>query len=614
MKQRETLTAALTAILMMAAVLAMAAMAPLGADPQTAPAAGAHTPSAGLVFSTRIEGRKIPDDLRIALSDAIELGKGKAPPPPTLGLLRRRANEDAARLVEVLRSEAYYNGRAEPVVQEARGGHFEVIYNVTLGPRTMIGSFTILYSGNPADAAALPRDGAALGLKPGRAARAQRIIDLTAQALTFLADHGHPEARLIERKVIVDLAAHKADVTLTIDAGPQFRFGPISIENKGRTKDDYVQSFAAFRPGDIYDRGKADKMVSALRETGLFDQVALVSGEAEDGALPQRLTLGERAMRSAGLGASWSSDEGAGVRSFWEHRNLMGRGEKLRLELMLAQIEQMASAEFRKPRFLREDQSLLGGLEIAHEDTDAYEENRIKTTASILRRLRPTLEAGAGLSFEYTHTKDSTGNHTYQLFGLPLILRYDGSDDLLDPAQGSRLGLSLTPYAGRSGTPVSFARFEATGSTYLSFGARPDVTLAARGRFGSTLAERTFDIPGSIRFYAGGGGSIRGYGYQLVGPLGADNKPLGGRSVVEASGELRYRASRDIGLVAFIDGGNAYATSTPKFSEPLRWGAGLGLRYYTAIGPVRADVAVPLNRRPGIDDAFQIYVSLGQAF
>jgi len=265
--------------------------------------------------------------------------------------------------------------------------------------------------------------------------------------------------------------------------------------------------------------------------------------------------------------------------------------------------------------FLRDDQNLLADFEIAHEITDAYRENRIKTAVALARKLRENLDVSGGLSFEIERTTDSTGYHAYELFGVPLTGRYDGSDNLLDPTKGVRLGLAVTPYGGTSdGTPTTFVKLETTGSTYWSFGKRPDLTLALRGRYGSMLAQQTGDVPGSIRFYAGGGGSIRGYGYQLVGPLDQNNKPLGARSVLEASAEARYRITRDIGVVAFLDGGNAYSTATPKFGEPLQWGAGLGLRYYTPIGPIRADVGIPLNRRRGVDDAFQVYFSLGQAF
>ena len=580
-----------------------------GATPPAAPSS-----SARLSFTTKVEGVKIPDEIRAELEQSIGLGKGAAPPPPTLGQLRRRATDDADRLERVLRSEGYYSGSVDPVITEAQGGRFEVAYHVALGPRSMIRTFTISYPDHPSDEASLPHDGAALGLAPNRAAKAQRVIDLTDAALKYLEDHGHPRPKLVKRVVTIDLSAHEADIELVIDAGAPQRFGDIIVDNDGRTSPDYVRSLAKFRPGELYDRSKADATVAALRKSGLFDRVTLETQETGGETALQKLSLTERPHRSVGVGASWSSNDGAGVRTFWEHRNLFGAGEKLRLELEIAQIKQLAGVHFNKPHFMREDQSLLADFEIAHENTEAYRENRAKIGAGLSRKLSPTLDASAGLSFEVERTEDNEGYHAYELFGLPLAARYDGSDNLLDPTKGARLGLSVTPYAGTSGTPVAFAKIETTGSAYWSIGSEPALTLALRGRYGTMLAGETLDVPGSVRFYAGGGGSIRGYAYQRVGPLDASNDPVGARSVVEASAETRLRVTKTIGVVAFLDGGNAYSTLTPKFSQPLQWGTGLGLRYYTPIGPVRADIGVPLNPRSGIDHAFELYFSLGQAF
>jgi translocation and assembly module TamA len=591
-----------------------------GASGPAAAPAGKSSFTPGLHFETRVEGTRLNDELKALLTGVVQLGTGNVPAPTTLGQLRRHANEDADRLTGVLRSEAYYNGNVEPVIAEAKGGVFNVTYRVTVGPRTMIRSFQITYSDNPSDAATLIHDGNKIGLLPGKSARAQRVLDLTRDTLVWLQNHGHSAPKLVQRTVTIDLAANLADITLSIAAGAPKRFGALNIDNKdGRTESAYVRSLAKFKPGETYDRRKADETVKALRQTGLFDQISLETEDGADGEAPQRLKLTERPHRSIGVGARWSSDEGAGVTGSWEHRNLFGAAEKLDLDLVLAQIKQAVTAAFVKPHFLRDDQSFLANFEIAHENTDAYDENRIKTGVALSRQITPTIAATGGVSFEVDRTNDNLGDHAYRLFGLPLTGRYDGADNLLDPTEGARLGASVTPYAGTSnGSPTAFTKFEATGSTYWSFGTRkdgsPDLTLALRGRYGLMLAKDAVDVPGSIRFYAGGGGSIRGYAYQKVGPLDASNTPLGGRSVIEASTEVRYRISRTIGVVAFLDGGNAYSTLTPKLNQALQWGTGLGLRYYTPIGPVRFDVGVPINRRDGIDSPFQIYFSLGQAF
>jgi translocation and assembly module TamA len=536
------------------------------------------------------------------------------PPPATLAQLRRRAQEDEKRLEEVLKSEAYYGGRVTTSVRQAQGGNFEVVYFVSLGTRTMIERFQITYSDYASGGDGRPSTGAELGLLPNRAATADRVIELTQKALAHLHNNGYPEAKLDRRRVIIDISSHQGRVTLYMTAGQRFVFGETRIGNPdGRTDPEYVREISTMREGEIYDRSEVDRTVEVLRSTGLFSGISITSAEAENGSLPQQIELSERAPRTVRLGAKWSTSEGAGVRGSWEHRNLFGRAERLTLGLSIAQIEQSATADFRKPNFLRPDQSLLASAEFVHEENDAYTENRIKAGASLERSLGRWWTGSLGATFQITETEDINGRIAYQLIGIPALLRYDNTDDVLDPREGLRATLSAIPYFGASDQrATTFTRLEATGSTYL--GLTDELVLALRGRYGLIAADDTTDVPGSTRFYAGGGGSVRGYGFQKAGPLDAKGDPVGGRSVLEASVEARYRFTETIGGVAFIDGGQTYSTLEPSFSDPLLWGAGLGIRYYTPIGPVRLDIATPLNRRNNVDDAFQIYVSLGQAF
>jgi translocation and assembly module TamA len=206
------------------------------------------------------------------------------------------------------------------------------------------------------------------------------------------------------------------------------------------------------------------------------------------------------------------------------------------------------------------------------------------------------------------------GERMVYLVGLPARITQDSNDDLLDPTKGTRLALSVTPEGGTiAGERVGFVKNEAIGSGYYTLGKLPAFTMAMRARVGSIVGAKTSSLPANRRFYAGGGGSVRGYKYQKVGPLDSDNDPLGGRSVVELSTELRIRITKTIGIVPFVDGGQVYESTYPKFSDNLLWAGGLGFRYYSPVGPIRVDFATPINGRSS-DDRFQFYISLGQAF
>jgi translocation and assembly module TamA len=201
----------------------------------------------------------------------------------------------------------------------------------------------------------------------------------------------------------------------------------------------------------------------------------------------------------------------------------------------------------------------------------------------------------------------------FGLFSLPTRFGWDTSENLLDPVSGRRLTLQFTPFYEIFGDHLGFVKGYATYSQYVKLTEKPLLVLAGRSAFGSMVGASRNAIPADERFYAGGGRSIRGYAYQSVGPL-EENKPTGGRSLMEVSLELRTKVTDTIGFVAFLDGGNASSSVTPDPTEPLRWGAGAGIRYFTPVGPLRLDVAVPLNRRDKVDDRFHVYMSLGQAF
>ena len=199
------------------------------------------------------------------------------------------------------------------------------------------------------------------------------------------------------------------------------------------------------------------------------------------------------------------------------------------------------------------------------------------------------------------------------LFGLPVTLSRDATDSLLDPTRGHRLGFTVTPYFGTVERDVAFLAATAGGSAYLALDDAARYVLAGRGRVGSIVGAKLFEVPANKRFYAGGGGSVRGYEFQTAGPLDEDDDPIGGRSLVELSAEMRIKVTENIGVVPFFDAGTVFESSFPDALDELFYAAGIGGRYYTGFGPIRLDVAFPLNKRER-DDWFQFYVSIGQAF
>jgi translocation and assembly module TamA len=299
----------------------------------------------------------------------------------------------------------------------------------------------------------------------------------------------------------------------------------------------------------------------------------------------------------------------------WEHRNLLGSGELFEILASVNDSIQSLDFIFRKPNFLRNDQQLVARTNLIGEETDAYESTSVKNAVKIERDLTESLTAGAGVGLDYLDVEENGESDTFVLLSFPLSLSLDTRDDILDPTRGFRVDFLPTPFIEAVGANANYLKYDLVGNTYLHVMDEKRLVVALRGRLGQILGAGSASVPATERFYAGGGGSVRGYPFQSLSPLDMDERdPAGGRSLVELSLEMRSRISERFGLVAFLDGGRAYESNTPDFDKGLFWGAGLGLRVYTPIGPVRLDVAFPLESLEHVDDAFQIYVSLGQSF
>jgi translocation and assembly module TamA len=414
------------------------------------------------------------------------------------------------------------------------------------------------------------------------------------------------------------------DVTYIIDPGPLTRYGDVSVQGLDRVTEQLVRNRVPWKPGEEYRPEEIEDARSSISDLGVFSsvRVGLEREPGPDGVTPVNITVAERPRRVIGAGFSYSTEDGLATNAYWQHRNLFGGAEQLRFSATLARIgendptdiEARLNANFRKPDFLMLNQALILDATLLRERPDAYDRDAVVLSALLERKLSDALTVSGGVTLEQSSVTDNLGGTTDStLFGVPLHISYDGTNDLLDPTRGFRTDLLVTPYKqiGAQGAIFSIARI--TNSAYYDFAGDGRFVAAGRFSLGSVFGSSTADIPADKRFYAGGGGSIRGYGFQDVGPRDAEGEPTGGRSLIEVGAEMRIKITDTIGIVPFIDGGNVYESPTLDFSEELRWGAGIGARYYTPFGPLRVDVAVPLNKRPG-DSSWQLYISIGQAF
>ena len=543
-----------------------------------------------------------------------------------------------ARVNTAVRSRGFYDARATATVDNRPVDEAAALDAIETHPETEQLTFALTVDTGPrfkvegiairgAGAASLPAiDMSKLGLAAGDPADAPAILAAQDLVLAEFRKQGYALAS-VRREVVVDHATRSAEVTFLVTTGPVARMGPVRFSGTEKVSTTYLQRRVPFKEGELYDPAKVETLRGKLTSLGVFNVVRIKPATALDanGELPIDVELTDRLPRSVGFGISYETQLGFAVSAFWTHRNLFGEAESLRLTAEINHIGQgqlitdtgfLFRADFRKPDWWLPGQDGRATAEALREVLPAYNRNAIVLFGGIDRIISPVWQVRVGLTGEASQEKPtSSGIWTdYRLIGVPMSLLMNKANSDTDPTQGYRLQLDVTPYVDFGPNNDFFAMLRLTGRSYFDLGEPGRSVLALRASFGTEPTGNIGGIPPDKLFYAGGGGSVRGFVYQSAGPRDAFNNALGGASVVEANVEFRQRFGKAFGAVAFVDAGSAYPGTWPDFSLfAPRVGAGAGLRYYTDFGPVRLDVGFPINRRDG-DPPFGIYVSLGQAF
>ncbi|HTJ63896.1 MAG TPA: autotransporter assembly complex family protein [Alphaproteobacteria bacterium] len=554
------------------------------------------------------------DDLDSAIEDASQLSALNDRPPDSDAALRSRAAADRERINAVARSFGYYDDQVEIEI-DAKAQPAKVTVKVTPGPQYLLTSVSVVGPGGlPLPVTAPPLAPADLKLEIGKPALAAPVATGDSLVERIFQSHGFPFARIKQRKVTIDHGAHSMTVVYEVEPGHMSLFGDTKITGLESLDPGYVHNRILWQPGQPYDIGKVDKTRDALVATNLFSTVSIKPEQNDPpGVTPMLLDVSERLQHTIAATASYSSSDGFEIGGSWEHRNLFGGAEDLKVTAAVGNEVSALQVDFRTPDLFAVGWDLISSLGVINLDTDAFNATVAKVAAGVEYKAVARIAFGAQLSFERTTTNNYQVAGEYKLIGLPVYVKRDASDDLLNPTRGDRESITITPYTDPDYSPLTFVSGKVTGSVYQRLGDDDTYVFAASAAVGATFGVSLENLPPDKRFYAGGGGSVRGYAFQHAGPNSPDGDPRGGLSSIETSIELRYKLTQTIGLVPFIDAGNVYDSSLPDFGKKLFVGAGLGVRYYTGLGPVRLDIAVPLDKQK-TDDSFQIYVSLGQAF
>lgn len=553
-------------------------------------------------------------------------------------MIAARAEEDEALAVRLLRSEGYYDAVATSSIAQVpdQPGRAVVTLTAAAGNRYSFGDIRI--TGPATDPPGLPRE--ALTLESGRPIVAAEVEGAEANVALRLPQQGYPFPEIGLRDIELDPATRLGAYTLPLDPGPRASFRGIQTEGDPVFETDHIDLLARFDRDQLYDRRLVDDVREAMVSTRLFNSVSaepVRTGEtAPDGTeyvdVLVRQTRGP--ARSIDGNVGYNTGEGLRAEVAWEHRNFFPPEGGIRIAAIGGTQEQSASFRYRRSNWRRRDQALIAQIEAGRRNYDAYRAYTARLAGTVARESTPIWQKRWTYAFgaELLATNEarsargiSAPSRTYFIGGAFGQLGYDRSNSLLDATRGYRLLARVNPEASLQNGADFYVRNLIEGSAYYPIG---DFVIAGRVRFGSIAGIARDDLAPSRRFYAGGGGSVRGFGFQELGPREvlpnpdfdpADpdaapptvSLPLGGRSLNEFAIEGRYRFG-DYGVVAFVDAGQVYESQYPRLSD-LRFGVGVGGRLYTSFGPIRVDVATPISRREG-ESRISLYISIGQAF
>jgi translocation and assembly module TamA len=620
------------------------------------PAASAATLPYRLEFD--LGGADDAKALTRSLQDASLLYRLRQDAPPDGETLARRMATDLNPLVDALWSQGYFNAEVALVVDgatlkvgaepdarlvralEAHRNRDAVPITVSVKPGPVFGLRDIAVAERGITGApAIANPQKVTRLKPGDPATSAALRAAQAALVDNLRGQSRPLAKVVELRPVVDHAARIMDVTYVVEPGPVAGFGDVTIGDTADIPPAVVRSFIYLERGDPYSPKALTDTRKSIATIPAIASVRIREADRLDGAgnLPIFVDVTERPKRLIGFSARYSTIDGPAVKTYWEHRNLFGSAERLRIEgdiflapridgTKITKFEDFEKSDmggrfgfsFLKPALggSRYDWLLDGMATRQRVGTNrfgGYTARYANVTTAIQRRFSDTFSISAGLEVERGQTSDVLGQVDYTLVGIPLSVKYDSTDSLLDATRGIRATASVAPYPTFLGSTVGIVQGKAALSAYYALDGDARYVLAGRVGLGSISGADLDDIPATRRFYAGGGGSVRGYAYRTLSPLGPLGRLTGGRSLFEGSVEARIKVTDTIGIVPFFDAGTAFEGSVPDFKQRLQMSAGLGLRYYTAIGPIRVDVAAPLNPRKG-DKPVALYVSIGQSF
>jgi translocation and assembly module TamA len=540
----------------------------------------------------------------------------KISPPRTVNALRYRVSNSIEEMIKILHNYGYYDANITFDLEEEKKTINVFIFCKT-GPRYILDSYDIyLYPCNEKCIKVKNIDYKKIGLTLKKPTTSKEIINAKYKILRILMENGHPLSSIEKHKVIVDVKKKTISVEVFVKKSPLCRFGPTTISGLKNIYPKYIYNKIAWREKNVFSPEKIKETQTRLINTNLFSSVIITYKEKldEENLLPMNIDTVEAKHQNFSIGANYATVDGFGVVFGWNHYNVRRMGEILSLYGDVSKRATTGYLTYKKPDFLWFDQTLVLRGYATREKIRAYLGFTYGGLFRIDHKVHKKFKYSYGLQSEYVSVVHSANSGKFTLIGIPFYFRYMGSNHLLNPTKGFNLTYVITPFYNAINEKTFFTRQRFVWESYLPTKKNKKIVFAFRFQIGSILGSSIFKIPMTKLFLGGSDDDLRGYRYKTVSPRNNQGKIIGGKSAIYASFEPRFRVTKAIGVVPFVDIGNVQLKSFPSLRGKWRKSVGMGLRYFTFFGPLRLDVGFPLDKYKKDDPSYRIYVSIGQTF
>lgn len=538
-------------------------------------------------------------------------------PPRTVNALRYRIETDLPGIVKTFQAYGYFDATVNYDLEEETRT-VQVFIFCDPGPRYVLHEYKICLAPceNPEICKKYEIEVEKLGLILEEGTNSKKLIEARNNLLTYLGNNGYPLAKIQRYEIQADGIRKIINVKICIDPGPYSNFGPISVFGLKDVDPRFILKKIDWKEGEMYSPQKIKDTQTRLSETGLFSSVSITHGEVKDSenSLPIKIHVIESNHQNIAIGVNYATVDGPGGMFSYTNYNIGNMGEIVNIHAEFAKRALTGFITYKKPDFRWFDQDLVMSAYAVRERIIPYHAFTYGAVSKIIHRVTKQFQYSYGIKGEQIDVSNSANNGRFILIGAPFSLRFDNSNHLLNPTRGFGLIYTFTPYSNIYHNGDPFLKQTITTLFYVPVRANEKIVFATRIQLGSIVGQSVYDIPMTKLFLGGCEDDLRGYKYKTVGPRNSNGDIIGGRSAIYFTFEPRLRITKNFGVVPFFDMGNIQLCSYPTIHGKWRKDVGIGIRYFTFIGPLRLDVAFPLNKYKSSDPNYKFYASIGQTF